>query len=292
MTLAICVTFFNQNENEIKRCLYSIQNQNNTKFTCIVCDDFSKENSELIEEICKKSNFKFFKNSSNKGVCESRNLLINKLEKEEWISFVDGDDYLENNYVQEFYNSIKKQKNLDIIFFNINKIQKTKSFPLTLKKKHNLLHMKSTAQWEKFYKVSIIKKNNIYFKNLVSQGWEDAFFSYLCYFYCKKAYFIKKRIYNYVYRSTSFSNTIQEKDNQEKAFKNIYLFLQEINFQIKNKDLWIIYSNIFFYIIRKSNIYQNKISWKYFYYKKIPFSLIFYPINFIKSLYIVLNYKK
>ena len=85
----------------LKEALDSVINQTLREIEIICIDDCSTDNSyNILEEYAKKDNrIIIIKNEENLGVGISRNKGI-RLSKGEYIGFVDGDDYIVNNYFE------------------------------------------------------------------------------------------------------------------------------------------------------------------------------------------------
>lgn len=83
----------------LERCLESLRTQRNQDFEVIMVDDGSSDKSG---DICKRfvatdKRFKYYY-KKNGGVSSARNLGL-RVSKGEWILFVDGDDYISDDYL-------------------------------------------------------------------------------------------------------------------------------------------------------------------------------------------------
>ena len=110
---------FKNSERHILKTLKSIENQTLDKscYETILINDFSADNSEyLIKKIVeKKKNFKLFHSTKKTiGPGHARNLGIQK-SKGKYIYFLDHDDYLKKNTLDEFIHLIEKQNKTDLI---------------------------------------------------------------------------------------------------------------------------------------------------------------------------------
>lgn len=91
--LSIIVPVYNC-EKTINVCLDSILNSNYKNFEVIIINDSSNDNTEkILEEYRKFNNIRIENLSENSGVSFCRNLGIG-LAKADYITFVDGDDYI------------------------------------------------------------------------------------------------------------------------------------------------------------------------------------------------------
>lgn len=98
----------------IERCLNSILSQSYTNFEILVINDGSTDTtSKVLEKYQNVKNIKIF-NQSNQGVSRSRNLGISNAEGD-YIAFVDADDYVEKEYLQDLLNGMKEDVDLSIV---------------------------------------------------------------------------------------------------------------------------------------------------------------------------------
>ena len=94
--LSVIVPVYNV-EKYLRRCLDSILNQSLTDLELIVIDDGSPDTcSQICDEYANKDSRVIVVHQDNKGVSAARNKGLD-LAKGEWITFVDSDDFLEEN---------------------------------------------------------------------------------------------------------------------------------------------------------------------------------------------------
>lgn len=115
--LSIIVPVYNV-ETYISNCLDSLIIQTMKDIEIICIDDCSTDNSiDIIEEYIKKDNrIKLIKNKENKGLAQTRNAGIN-VSQCDYIAFIDSDDYVSKNYIEDLYN-IAIRYSADIAFTN------------------------------------------------------------------------------------------------------------------------------------------------------------------------------
>lgn len=106
-------------ENYIEKCVDSILNQSYKKLEIILVDDCSTDNTyKIIKGYEKKyDNITVIKNEKNSGAGYSRNNAL-KIAKYDLISFIDSDDYLDDNYYEEMIKTMKKDK-ADVVVCDI-----------------------------------------------------------------------------------------------------------------------------------------------------------------------------
>lgn len=96
----------------IRKCIDSIINQTYSNFELIVIDDGSTDNSlDILKEYIDKR-IRIY-SQENTGTGEARNKALEKVTGE-YITFVDGDDYINNKFLEDSYNLLKRY-NADIV---------------------------------------------------------------------------------------------------------------------------------------------------------------------------------
>ncbi len=105
---------YNQEE-LILETLESIHNQTFLNWECLVINDGSSDNSKQIIEnyVSDKSKFRLI-NQINKGVSGARNEGV-KQSQGTYIVFLDGDDRLSYNYLEETYNAITNNSEIKLV---------------------------------------------------------------------------------------------------------------------------------------------------------------------------------
>lgn len=118
--ISIIIPVYNV-EKFIRQCLDSILLQTYKNYEVILIDDKSKDESlKIIKEYENKySNFYVVKNKVNSGPGVSRNKGIDKA-RGEYIMFIDSDDYIEPNTLEDAINAAKKY-NADIVRYDFSR---------------------------------------------------------------------------------------------------------------------------------------------------------------------------
>lgn len=122
--ISVVVPIYNV-EKYLRQCLDSIQNQTYQNFECLLINDGSPDNSADIcrEYVEKDSRFKYFE-KENGGLSDARNYGIRQ-SKGSYLTFVDSDDWLENDALQQLYDALKKKMQilvLDVIIVTMNHV--------------------------------------------------------------------------------------------------------------------------------------------------------------------------
>lgn len=188
--ISIIVPVYNA-DNYIRRCIDSILRQSFTNYELLLINDGSKDDSGLIcdEYAQKDSRVKVF-HKENGGVSTARNLGIEK-STGEWITFIDADDWVEPGFLNNVGNL--SNNNIDWVFaewrtvwdrVHLNEINEygDKNLFNSRQSIDNMWNKMANLDifrcpWGKFFKLSIIRKNNLYFDQELRYG-EDTVFNY------------------------------------------------------------------------------------------------------------------
>lgn len=227
---SIIILSFN-NESTIEKAIKSALNQNFENFEIILIDDSSTDNSKKVIKKYKKE-IEILFNNKNQGISYSRNEGLRK-SAGDYILFLDGDDFLEPDFLEKFSLSIDND-NADLIVCSFNTIINKTKIKNIFKKQYyqnkNLItkrmlenfdnHMLYNV-WNKCYKKSIIKTFNITFDENKLIG-EDLKFNQEYLLKINTLSVIEKPLYNYVKSPKSTMNTYHEnlfeirlKENEE-----------------------------------------------------------------------------
>ena len=121
--ISIIVPVYNV-EKYVDNCISSILNQSYKNIELIIIDDKSTDDSyEIISKYSKKAII--LQNKKNSGLSYTRNVGLDKATGD-YISFIDSDDYIPENFYEELINSIESNKS-DISVCDINIIQGKKN---------------------------------------------------------------------------------------------------------------------------------------------------------------------
>ncbi len=195
-------------EQYLRQCLDSVINQTFKDIEIIIVNDNSTDGSyNIIKEYAKKDDRLIIINlTQTKEQGNARNEGL-KIAKGEYITFVDSDDWVRNDFVEILYNEIKKN-DLDIVsasqYFYDNlqkKVVNIKTVPAKVLNKSNietLLIPKGDffiiPVWQKIYRKQFLDDNKIKFKLC----WhEDNIFLFETLIKTTKIKFIDDKIYFY-----------------------------------------------------------------------------------------------
>lgn len=196
-------------ELHLRKCLNSIINQSYENYECILVCDKSTDDSVLIaKEYAEKYKFKYIY-KENTGLSEARNLGVDA-STSDYILFLDSDDYLEYDLLENLNNMIKNQ---DLIRFQVREVFDDKMIDwnevncsgtgLDCFKNIINFHYVENA-WSYCYKSEFYKRNNFKFmKNCIA---EDFGLIPLIISKAKTMEVISYIGYNYVQRNNSLMN--------------------------------------------------------------------------------------
>ena len=176
-------------EKYLRQCLDSVVNQTYKNLEIICVNDGSTDNSsEILKEYASKDDRIILINQNNQGNGCARNVGLSRVSGE-YISFIDSDDFiLQNTYASVI--SLMIKDNLDILMFGhfdyidgecrksftndiFNKFKNKKI------SKENLIQYFLLGVWNKIFKSSFLKDNNIFFPKDFNIA-EDAIFGTFC----------------------------------------------------------------------------------------------------------------
>ena len=231
--LTVIVPAYNV-EKYIEKCLASLVNQTYKNLKILVVNDGSTDNTkQIIEKYEKKSENLKLLNKENGGLSSARNFGLQNTETE-YVTFVDGDDYLELNTYEVIMKKVEEEKT-DLGIFNFKKVYSQKIINSKLDEKVYIknflkyLFSKSTETdivvWNKVFKADIILKNQIYFENRAY--FEDTGFIFRYLYFVEKVSLVEVPLYNYIQRENSITKKfnsiiISSCENTYKIIKEFY----------------------------------------------------------------------
>ena len=204
-------------------CLNSIQNQSYPYFEAILINDGSTDNSkEICEEfVFRDKRFKYielkdagFSNVRNIGILNSSG---------EFITFINGKDFVNNNYLKELYdNSVKYNSEIVIGSYNeFNEVDNNYYFYAGPYREEQYLNndivdnipklIKYRENFESNCGILFHKKlfNNVLFP--VNKRFDDVSINYKLFLESRKITYINKELYTYRIRKESITHNINEK---------------------------------------------------------------------------------
>ncbi|MCL2218648.1 MAG: glycosyltransferase [Chitinispirillia bacterium] len=109
VTISVIIPIYNA-EKYLEKCLDSVLSQTFSDFECILIDDGSRDSSPAIcDEYAKKDERIKVIHQKNSGASAARNTGLD-IALGEWITFVDSDDWVNENYIGLMYNNAVSNK--------------------------------------------------------------------------------------------------------------------------------------------------------------------------------------
>jgi len=228
--LSIIVPIYKIPIEYLNKCLESLASIDSQDIEIILVDDGSPDScGEVCEKYAQRDKRIITIHTKNNGVSAARNIGI-QASSGKWVTFVDGDDWIEADYVKELLD-VADETNSDIVFFSgylnhdinqreghfaygnkkifdrsnnfeqlIRRVMTIHSFTI---KKFEILPI--DAAWGKIYRNDFLRKNNIMFPVGIPVSEDGLFFLYAI----KKAeriVYYDKCVYHYRFNIESAMN--------------------------------------------------------------------------------------
>lgn len=201
--------------NSIKRCLRSISRQTFLDYELIIVDDGSTDNSyEIINQYIKEDYILRDKTrlyrQNNAGVAETRNYGI-KLAESEYIAFIDQDDFISSNYLENYHNAAI---GYDIVIGGYERVARDGRILFqVVPKPSDWAGYLIVSPWAHLYRRQFIISNNIEF--LDNNIGEDIYFNIVALNSSARVKTIVDRGYKWFYNEHSVSNSSQNIINKD-----------------------------------------------------------------------------
>lgn len=226
--VSIIIPVYNA-EHYLEDILSDLISQTYQNIEIIIINDGSKDRSaEIIQEFARKDNRIQYILTENGGPSRARNLGL-EIAQGEYIRFVDADDRLPLDSIQDMIDAIEKNTEADIVIGNYT-IDNQQKYFTGIEIEEGLLESKEFAEqfikrmktfyfgvpWNKLYKREIIENYQLRFNE--SMIWcEDVFFNIEYYSKCSKMYILNAPdgVYTYCTRDTGITSGISKKSIEE-----------------------------------------------------------------------------
>ncbi len=208
--ISVVVPVYNV-EKYIGQCLDSILGQTLKDIEIICINDGSKDNTlEILKDYAQKDSRIILIDKENEGLSKARNQGT-EIASGEYISFIDSDDWIDENYLEALYNAAKKY-NSDVACGNIirvsgnrkrNKLIYTKEeFSRDSDKKNELTNVPVYSYvWNKIYRRDKLIQSGVKFP--IGRGYEDIIWSIQAIYYLDGVVTVPSAIYYYRKNPTS-----------------------------------------------------------------------------------------
>lgn len=261
--ISIIVPVYRVPEQYLKKCIDSIIAQTLKNIEIILVDDGSPDEcgqvcdyyatlDERINVIHKK----------NGGLSSARNAGV-KVATGEWIMFVDGDDWIEDDMCESMY-KLGEQTQVQLVMCGITKEYEHSKNIYKFYLEENKVYTKKECKWlqqqllvyngniavaySKLIKKNLLIDNNIFHDEVLKQGAEGLEFNLRLFEKLESAIFINKPFYHYIYNDQSISASHSEENHEFviKCFEKIKRFIENSD----NKEMllpW--FNNRLLYVI-------------------------------------------
>ena len=111
--VSVIIPVYNS-EKYVEKCICSVMAQTLPELEIIIINDGSiDESGKILRKLAQKDSRIILLEQENKGVAAARNLGVEKATGK-YLTFVDGDDYLQEDYIEKMY-SLAEKETLDMV---------------------------------------------------------------------------------------------------------------------------------------------------------------------------------
>ncbi len=279
-----------QSEKTIGRCLDSLWNQTFADIEIIVVDDGSTDSTrEAVRKAADIDSRIQYHYQDNKGVSAARNLGIEKASGK-YLMFLDADDYVRKDFVEKLVRVMTRIDGCDMAVCSYDRKIHGCLVPVERLirggKRSCKRYLEETlidpghhyfgVVWNKIFRMEIIRKHNIRFREEITLG-EDFVFSLDYLFFADSVYVINDREVVYCYQQKSSLSRIftkkpddcrDEMNNRNKIFKVYMKTLEQIGvaqkYRKKMYQYWIMFEIHQMYGLKHEYDWDNDVkkSWK------------------------------
>lgn len=246
-------------ENFIDRCVKSLIHQSYKDIEIILVDDGSTDSSKAkCDEWEQKDDRIIVIHKENGGLSSARNAGL-QIAKGEYISYVDGDDYIDSNAYEKALRVLEEVERLgepaDLLIFRYRKVINGSIEMIPFSEKVTTFTGPELCKehvYKKNYDLPIAVWTKLYRRELVEdlsfpegRVWEDIVYNAQTYLRVKKAVLLDDALYNYTYRSTSISKTAMSMEKLQNLYDQ---YIDELNV---------------FHESTIGGLYENCLAWRY-----------------------------
>lgn len=291
--LSVIVPVYNS-EKVLSRCLESLKNQTNKNFCLILINDGSSDKSLDIcnEHVALNDNWHVY-SIINSGPSGARNFGMEQA-KTQYITFIDADDYIDQNYINELLKCVENE-NIQLGIVNYKEIRKDRQIEHSIHISYAqamefIVFNYLWAPWGKIIsKDIIIKKFDSDYKIAEDiHFWMDNLYHKAINFQ-----FIDSTFYNYTVENTSITRTNTVGHNQISGLNSILDIIMYTNnsIQLFFKKYYVSLFSEYKYKLKKMNDHiDEKYSHFYkLYYRELLTSTIDIKIKLILFLKVKFN---
>lgn len=247
--VSIIVPIYKVPEDYLKKSIESLLNQTYKNIEIILVDDGSPDKcGEICDYYGKLDRRVKVIHQENKGLCGARNSGVYE-SNGEWITFVDGDDWLEEEAIESLMKKI--DSTYDVLIFGTIKDYKNKTFKYNYGKiiKFNKdylneeckVFLKAVLNFEssigdataRLIRRKYLIENDIWHDEKIRQGVEAIDFNIKLFEKAKKVKIVDDYFYHYVFNTDSITNYFTEEKCYItlNGYKAIYKYLIDNNLE-------------------------------------------------------------
>ncbi|WP_296875416.1 glycosyltransferase family 2 protein [Thomasclavelia sp.] len=255
--ISIIVAIY-KSERFLDKCITSICNQTYKNLEIILIDDGSPDKSaEICDKYAAKDDRIIVIHKENGGTCSARNAGL-KIASGEYIVIVDGDDWLSLDFVEYMVKIIKttgaEMAMTDNIFTTRDRVQINKDSIKKITSEEAVASLLYPyiiiGPWNKMYKTSLLKNNNIDFS--VPWSGEGLYFIVTAAQNSNYVGLGHKKVYNYRLNNTESGLTNYNVQMGINALSNIKTIKKELKIKsatVMNAVNWHIWKNYYFILL-------------------------------------------
>lgn len=262
--ICVVIPFYKVPYEYMNQCLESILSQTYTDLEIILVDDGSPDDcGKICDLFAEKDNRIVVIHKENGGLSDARNAGI-RAATSEWITFVDGDDWIEKNFFQHFIDRIENQPECaDIYFYSgfrnypekevvgvphfedgarftsyeEREFLESKCCTIHVEKGGNRRGITISSAWAKMYRLKYIKENALFFPIVPYD--EDSIFYLHAIEKASSIEYVTLPVYHYRFTENSIVNRYRPNalEEQQIYLSNLFGFAERYkkNEVFKNK---------------------------------------------------------
>ena len=256
--IAIIIPVYNT-ELYLAECLDSLLAQTYPNWVAYCVDDGSKDKSGeiLIEYAAKDNRIKIFR-KENGGASSARNYALDRLDSEEWLSFVDADDFVSPYMYEAIMNAIGRNEKVDYVRLYSQRVQLRysdyikNSWPESASatsleidfvdyKDYFVFGQVGGFSHSLFVKADVVKGNNQRFCEDM-RVLEDQVFSITCATYCNNFLLLKSPRNYFYYSGNELSVTRTNRDGSDdivRCINRVYGAFERRGDEVVMKDYFL-----------------------------------------------------
>lgn len=259
-----------KSEKFLDKLITSLVNQTYKNIEIILVDDGSPDNSGVIcDKYAEKDNRIIVIHKKNGGCCEARNVGMSSATGD-YIVIVDGDDWLELDYVDYMMHIVQETGSdmaMSLKIFTTRDRQQTKSDKIETWSAEKaacaiIYPILAIGPWNKIYSTKLLRDNNITF--CTKWSGEGLYFASTAAQYANHVGVGYRKVYNYRLNNPNSGLTHYDLKMATNAYENIRLIKERLHLNTKRLrkacdcHIWRNYFYVLQMIIATNSIEENK----------------------------------